>query len=343
MAIDPASAEQVAGALLEYLSTALRAGEIRFAEPPERVGRGLDTHIYAFRLVGEGLDPAWTGPLVLRLYPTSNQGAKAEREGEVQRFAAEHGYPALVPLALETRAEPFGLPLMLMERVDGAPMLELMGRSPLTIPGLLRKMGALHVALHRLPLGGCPLSADGPLVERRLVEFRERIERSAVRGLDDALGWLERHKAIVTSEQPALLHNDFHPLNILIDRRGRATVLDWSDAMVGDRHHDIGRTVGVFNVAWIAAGSALERRALRPGGGWLANRYLAAYRRHVPIDRDRLRYWEALQAFHGWLQLRELEDPAFRTEVGARSDSIESLPEGFAAFMERYFWRRARW
>ena len=72
MAIDPSQADQVASALLAYLADHLGVAGLRFAEPPQPIGRGFDTYIYAFRLEGDGLDSAWAGrsPTLAALVPT---------------------------------------------------------------------------------------------------------------------------------------------------------------------------------------------------------------------------------------------------------------------------------
>ena len=342
MGIDPSQADQVASALLAYLADHLGVAGLRFAEPPQPIGRGFDTYIYAFRLAGDGLDPTWERPLVLRLYPNERQGDKAEREGAIQRFAAQRGYPALEPLALERNAGPFGLPIMVMERVAGVSMLERLSLSPLAVRRQFAAMADAHVALHRLPVDGCPLPSDGPLVERRLSDFRERIARSKLPGFDEALRWLEEHKDTVIPEELSLCHNDFHPLNIMVADDGRLTVLDWADASLGDRHHDVARTVALFRFAHIAGSSALERLVLRLSRGFLTASYLRPYRRQLPLDWRRLRYWEALHGFQGWLQLTELQDPESPAAVGARPESLQRLPADLIPQLERYFWQRAK-
>jgi aminoglycoside phosphotransferase (APT) family kinase protein len=342
MPADPFDAQQVSDGLLDYLRTHVAPDGLRFAEQPERIGRGMDTHIYAFRIEGDGVDGAWAGPLVLRLYHSVRQGEKAAREAAVQRFAVERGYPAVTPLVFERIAAPLGLPIMVMARAPGVPMLERMGPNPLAIARLLANMAELHVALHRLPVAGCPLPSEGPLVERRLQELRAATERAAGDGLGDGLRWLEAHKGAVIDEEASLCHNDFHPLNILVADDGAPAVLDWSDATVGDRHHDIARTLVLFWVASIAARSGAERILLRLSRGWLAARYLNAYRRLLPVDPARLRYWQALQAFDGWRLVADLKNPQSETIAEARADSVQQLPASLLPELRDYFWRKTR-
>jgi aminoglycoside phosphotransferase (APT) family kinase protein len=342
MAIDPSDGEQVAAALLAYVRERLPSASLRFAEAPERIGRGFDTYIYAFRLEGEGLDPAWARPLVLRLYPTANQADKAEREATVQRFVAEHGYPAPAPLAVEREAAGFGLPLMVLERVAGVPMLDRIGANPLGIGRLFGAMADAHAALHKLPVDGCSLPFDTPLVVRKLDELRPGVERMADDELSRGLRWLDEHKGVVMDEERSLCHGDFHPLNIMVGDDGALTVLDWSDAAIGDRHSDVARTLVLFRVAWIAAESRVEKLALRYGRGFLASRYRMPYERQLPIDATRLRYWQALQSFSGWLLVAELGDPTNPSVAGAREDAVQRIPAGLDDELRRYFWERTR-
>jgi aminoglycoside phosphotransferase (APT) family kinase protein len=339
MAVDPANVEQVADALRAHLSSHLGTA-VTFAEAPERIGRGFDTYIYAFRLLGGGLDETWARPLVLRLYPAERQADKAEREAAVQRFAAERGYPALAPLAVERRAAAFGLPVMLLERVQGEPMLDLIGKNPLRIGRLLARMAEAHVALHSLPVDDCPLPNDRPLVMRKLEDIRPNVAAAKDAEFARGLRWLEECKDVVIDEKPSLCHGDFHPLNIMVSGDGALTVLDWPDAVIGDRHCDVARTMVVFHIAWIAAESRLEKLALRYGRGFLTSRYLDRYRRRLKLDSERLRYWQAVHAFEGWLLVTELGAPQRPEE--ARPDAVERLPLGLADELRRYFWARTR-
>lgn len=339
MPLDPARAGEVAPALLEYARGRLDIDDVSYLETPAKIGRGFDTYIYSFRLQGEGLDPSWARPLVLRLYPDAGQADKAQREAAVQEFAASHGYPALTPLACERNAAPLGLPLMVMERAGGQPMLERFGFNVFKIGRLLGSLADAHAALHRLPIDGCPLPSEPPLVERRLTDFRGRIEESLLGGLDKAMAWLEDRKGAVMPEELSLTHNDFHPLNVMVDDDGRLTVLDWSDGALGDRLHDVARTLGLFRFAWAVAESRVERVALRLGQGFLWSRYLDPYRRALPFDEDRLHYWLALQAFAVWLPLAELADPEFVARAEVREDTLERLPPELLPLLRTYFWQ----
>jgi hypothetical protein len=91
---------------------------------------------------------------------------------------------------------------------------------------------------------------------------------------------------------------------------GDLSVIDWSDAALGDRHHDIARTLTLFSFAYIVASSGVERFLLKAARGFLRSRYLRGYEGAFPVDRRRLAYFEALQSLYALVQLTEmLEDP----------------------------------
>ncbi len=299
----------------------------------------MDTRIYSFHLNAEDLGPQWSAPLVLRLFTSADQADKAEREADIQRFAASQGYPAVEPLLIDREAAGFDLPIMVMPRVDGETMLDRVMSSPLSVGRFLGKMAELQVALHSLSIADCPLESGSPLVDRKLQELRADHTGDAEQSR--ALEWLEQHKATVVAEELVLCHGDFHPLNILIDDAGKARVLDWSDAALGDRHFDVARSQLIFWIAPIVAESTLERVVLRAVRGYLQWHYLRSYRRLHPLDDRRLRYWKALHAFGAWQLGTRVQDPRGDLVDVARGDAVERLPEELPRQLERLFWQLA--
>jgi aminoglycoside phosphotransferase (APT) family kinase protein len=117
------------------------------------------------------------GPgLVLR---RTKSGRSIEREARTIRYVAEHGYP--VPVVHEVRA---GGSEIVMERVDGPVMMDLMLRRPWLIGRCTRMLADLHDALHRIP----------------------------------APDWLPDLGG------DRLLHLDLHPLNVMLSARGPVVI-----------------------------------------------------------------------------------------------------------------------
>lgn len=339
MSIDPASVSEVNDALLAYVRS-VHGDDATFAEPATTLGRGFDTYIYSFRAAGKELPDAWRAPLVLRLYSTTEQSEKARREAAIQAFVEGRGYPALRPMVVEDAAEGFGLPLMIMRRIEGGTLLDAITSKPWRAKSLLSRMADLHAELHRMPTDGCPLPYEAPLVERELAELRTHLEREGFAHMNDGYEWLEHRKGAVEAETPVLCHHDFHPLNLMLEPTGEITVIDWSDASVGDRHCDVARTITLIWFSQIAATSAVERMVLKAARGFLRGSYLNRYGALLPMDERRLAYWETLHTFWGWAQL---EDVAARNARGAAQTAMAQRipPETLGAARER-FWKLAK-
>lgn len=335
---DPDDLQRVGQLIGSQLASEL--GDIAINRGPERVGHGMDTFIYGFQLTGAGLAGGWQKSLILRVFAGPQQEEKARRETAVQEFLANAGFPAPRPMLVRGPDNDLGLPFMIMERVPGSPMLDRF-KNPLAIPGLLRQAADLHVRLHRLPPDGCPLAYDEPLVARQLRELRGQVERYQLTELQGALSWLEENRGVVGSEEPCILHNDFHPLNVMLSDDGSHYVLDWSDAAIGDRHHDIARTLALFWLAPPLARSLLERALLTLVRGYVIRRYVTRYGEQLPVETARLLYWEAFHGAQAWAQVVALR-AGHGEEMGANMEGVARIPEGFERSLEAYFWKRAR-
>jgi len=335
--IDPASTTAVTDALAAYLDGRGDLDGAALAAPLEPVGTGFDTYIYFFELAGRALPAGWDGPLVLRILPSPAHGERASREAAVQRFIAAAGYPAPAVVAWEDAGTELGLPFIIMQRAPGATMLSRITARPWTMRRHLRSLAGLHARLHAMPIDGAPLQYDRPLVRVRLdAAAREEARRL---GLQREFAWLEAHASIVEDEQPVLTHNDFHPLNVLVDpATERMTVIDWSDVRLGDRHHDIARTTVIFWIAAIAAGSAAERIVIGLTRGYMANTYLDAYRAQAPIEPVRLRYWQAFHALHGAAQVLALhiDDNDHTIKQGSRDRVPARLAEDLLGYFHKH-------
>lgn len=336
--IDPADASQVAEALAQYVSQRDGLAGARLAIPPSPIGRG--SFLYEFQLAGEQLPGDWAQPLVIRVQRAAGSAydRKVRREEAVQRFAAAAGYPALTPIAVEDSASSLGVPFTIMRRVAGKTMFEQVTSRPWRARAVLRQLAALHARLHRLPPNGCPLPYERPYVETQMAEARRKMGDPRYELASREYAWAEANFHRVLPEEPALLHNDFHPLNVLIDPASGPVVIDWTDAAIGDRHADVARTLTLFWVAPIAASNAGERTLLKLARGYLQSAYLREYVRLHPVDRARLACWEALAAFGGLLQLAENQS----SRAGARTEYEQRVPPDMLEQVRRYFWQKAR-
>ena len=124
-------------------------------------------------------------------------------------YVAQHGYP--VPRVEELSADGSEL---VMERIDGATMLEVLSRRPWTLRRHAATLAALHDRLHEIP----------------------------------APQWLDPFLA----GGDCLVHLDLHPLNVILSPTGPVLV-DWSNAARGTGPADVAVTWLVMMAAEIQA------------------------------------------------------------------------------------------
>jgi len=335
--VDASDAELVAAAFAEYLRHhAGWAAHVEYVEPPRQLSDGTDTFVYGLRLAGDQQSP-WTAHLVLRIFRSTEDAARAEREAAVQRFAREQGYRTPALLSVESAGANLGLPFMVMERAPGTNLLESFRSHPARMFRLIRIMAEAHAALHRVPVEDCPIAADTPLVQRRLEALDGWMSRFDLPEAKDAYTWLQKHSSVVTSEEQRLCHNDFHPLNIVVDEAGGWSVIDWSRAEIGDRLHDVARTHVVMSLAQGGGRSAGERVLLRLSR-FVASRYLKSYAHLLPFDRRRLLYWRALLTFQSWVETAPMMSEG-AAAIGARSEAATGYPRDIVEKIRREFAR----
>jgi aminoglycoside phosphotransferase (APT) family kinase protein len=338
MAVDAATlrdSDAVAAAIAEWAVD-------RFDGPVEVIAAsaltgGLDNFVHAFRLDGDALPPEWKAELVVRVSPAADRIAIARTEAEIQNWCAESGYPAARVLALLDNDWRLGVPAQIAERAPGTTMLDAMTSSPTRIRALIRRLAELHAELHRLPCDTWPAPSTRAVnAPRRLALVRTRVENGD-RAIAPALERVDRALAALTPAPEVVCHGDFHPLNVIVDTTGRAVVIDWTDVALDDRHCDVARTTALLRSAAVAGGSSIERVLLAVAGPVLSWAYLRAYRRLLPVDRDRLRRWEAVHLVNGWAQIASLED----TDIASASAG-QTFPRWLLRSLQRRLDRTLR-
>ena len=329
-AVDLSSAEQVGRLLGAYLSERLSM-PVRFAEGPTAVTTGWETYIFTFRPVAAGDEPSQEKPselldrdLILRVYQGDAALAKGEREFRAQARLAEAGYPAPRPFLFEANPSLFGQPFMIMERLPGRPMLEILASSgPLTAFKMTRLLGHYHARLHALDgrqLGLVEPDRPG-LLEHALFGARQLIENDGVRALTPLLAWLEEREASLPQGGSSVLHLDYHPLNVLVHDGELSGVIDWANVTVGDAHIDVASTVTLLATGPVPDDVPTWARLLLPAvRRFLVGRYLANYARKRPLDRRRLRFYEVAAALR-WLVYSQLFRYIRPEAIGVKAES----------------------
>jgi aminoglycoside phosphotransferase (APT) family kinase protein len=170
--------------------------------------------------------------------------ARANAEHEFKTLAVLHeaGLPVPRPLLLDVEALHLGRPCLVMEHA-GSVRVRPRNRDAWLL-GFARALAEIHgVSLKDVDLSH--LAAEQLRQRRQEIEQRvssDDAERLASEPLvRDVISALDRESARLESTGPCLVHNDYWAGNVLW-RRGRVSaVIDWSEAVVGDRAADVGQ------------------------------------------------------------------------------------------------------
>ena len=289
--------------------------------PPELVTAATSTSVWFVELAGNLPDPL-LGQQVLRIFRPDEIDVM-DQEVALGAHLSANSYPI-------ARTHWHGLlatthPALLQERLPGRPAIELLATTKLR--RVVRGLGSLQADLHAIDPGHVPLlRLDGRgYLEHDLARRRAAIVAEDPTGTWQWLVETADRFASVEDAPPVLCHGDFHPLNALVDGDGHIGIVDWTDACVSDRHHDVGRSIAIFWFASLIAASTVERIGLRTLRGWLGRTHRAAYesRWGSALSDDRLAWWQVVHLYRGWLQLCELAEGAVPNQ---QSSTTERFP-----------------
>ena len=293
--------DDLAGDLLAALERDTNTDGLRYAAAPEPLGHGFWATLLTFRL--ENVPPEFAGELVAKIAPSRGPG---EREAIVQGAVAAAGFPAPPVLAAGSGPRLQDGSYMVMPRVAGAPPLAdvdakaLVQGLPFLVRRLPRLLASLSTQLHLLDPSALrsQLTArpDWPLDLDDLIRDIE----TAGEATDDAE--LARATRTVLRARPltdsdVICHGDFHPLNVVIDDDGNATVLDWTAARLAPPAFDVSFTAFLLANPPIAIEGVLGK-PLRAAARWVSRQFVHHYRTATPhpIDAADLAWFTKLHA-----------------------------------------------
>jgi len=169
----------------------------------------------------------------LRLYHLRDAAATARRE--CVALAACQAADLAAP-RVERIGEYEGMPAVVQTWCPGTPLLTLLEKKPWTIGRLGRLFGRTQARLHMTPAPPefAP-TAPADWLSRVPQEYAHLAERG-------------------DASTATLVHLDYHPLNVIVDRGGDASVIDWAYAAAGDARADLAVTATTLMAAPIPPG-----------------------------------------------------------------------------------------
>src|SRR5262249_33363086 len=216
--------------LLTNLRVRLQRADVAYLRPPVLIPGGFDTRIYALQLAH--VPPAFSGRLIVRIYPETPGGQRTTAEGTLQNALADAGYlvPRVVDICTDTAV--LGGAFILMHCVEGQTLLAAMTQPSMLwrAPRLLARAHARLHALDPLPIlravarAGVPSSLAS--TDDVLVRLQARMQVRGLEGLLPGGAWLAAHRPPAVG-RARILHGDFHPGNVLVANGAVTGVIDW--------------------------------------------------------------------------------------------------------------------
>jgi aminoglycoside phosphotransferase (APT) family kinase protein len=212
----------------------LQALGIRPEGRPEPVAGGADTTIWRVTLDGQ--------PFALRLFRPGEE-RRCEREVAAMAAAGAAGIPAPAIRAEGAWQE---RPALLLSWLRGKPLATGLFGRPWRIWTLGRAFGRMQATIHRVEAP--PLLAAEP---ERWIRWCGPEENRL------------QERLLALPPRRALLHLDYHPLNVMSEGRAISGVLDWANCAAGDPRADLARSYTILRL------DPLDPRQMPPGIGLL--------------------------------------------------------------------------
>jgi aminoglycoside phosphotransferase (APT) family kinase protein len=343
--------DNVQRSLQAYYAQACPAKQGLQVKDLSSITAGWESEMYAFDVEYGPAEDRRREALILRLYPGDQAHAKAAHEFHSMRQLRQAGYPVPYVHMLERTNSPFGKPCVIMERIAG----QVMGPLFSSARGeqqreILRRFCALFVQLHRLDWR--PFVNDGArgatqghipdprhlvaafvddeardvtqgpygFVDRSLRRAHDALAQFSLLGFRPIVAWLEERRDAVPCQQPALVHGDFHPNNILLRDDGSAVVIDWAGLQVSNARFDLAWTLLLTGTH----GSVEWRDAI-----------LQEYERLVGAKVEQLEWFETFACLRR-LRVVTVSLSEGAEKLGLRPDAVTRMQQQMGAIQQVY-------
>lgn len=218
----------------------------------ENMTTGWESELFSFLLERGTPDRRQQAELILRLHQGAIAGRKAVYEFATLQRLAHVGYPVPQVYHVDDSGAFVGKPFLIMEKIQGRSLGALMqaASSPTAFQALLAQFAQLFVQLHALdwrPFVTAVQAAQPRdnyyFIDQWLTRAGERCQSLAAIDFSPLVTWLAEHRTLMACRQPAPVHQDFHPDNILIRPDGTPVVIDWTTFAITDARFDLAWTL----------------------------------------------------------------------------------------------------
>jgi aminoglycoside phosphotransferase (APT) family kinase protein len=317
---NPALAKDVEAGILETFRS-IFGSKIHLASDVTRIMSATSAWVWFLEIAGENLPSHFQGHQVLRISEPNSRKLQ-NRQVALSEALFKHGFPAPI---IYWHGELHGYPAQLQQRLPGHQAIVMLGTFKLR--SVIRSLGSLQATLHNLPAPefDLPVFTAEDFLKN---DLEARLLRSNIADPSGTIEWLRDNLSKISTlseDSFVLCHGDFHPLNALVSDEGQIGMVDWDDACIGDRHHDVGRTMATYWFGSLLAENSIQRLALRLSMNWIEKLHLRAYeeKAELRLEGHQIRWWQVAHLFRFWLQILELRNGK---AIALESTTTSSIP-----------------
>jgi len=203
------------------------------------IGEGISNYMYSFRLEYDEGAGRHSENLILRI---GRDKAALHREF----LALKKLYPTSIPVpkVYDIGEEISGFSFVIMEKVEGQVMSNaLNGMTEDEREELWKQFSRVLADINTLDWRSIgfdfldPPEGEYGYINRWLSTLREWCKELEIHRLVPILDWLEANK--LPSDHYVLLHSDYHPGNVMVNKGEIAAIVDWEGVSIGDAAYDV--------------------------------------------------------------------------------------------------------
>lgn len=201
-----------------------------------------ESNVYAFEMAYEDNGVAKNEALILKTFTDDMYGKdRTLKERHALKNLHYRGYPVPRPLASETENGHIGMPFIIMERVLGRVLGDVLENVPEAEQhALLTPFVHLLVDLHTMNIKALVTNLlvkdEYTLIKRELYNMRALVAETP---LTPVLDWLNANRDLVPCKRSSITHRDFQPDNAILTDDNKLCIVDWG-WQISDARYDLG-------------------------------------------------------------------------------------------------------
>ena len=216
------------------------------------INNGWETQIISFQLQYQSSNEVYPviEDLILRIYQEISDDTKAITESNIMLFLNSVGYRVPRVLFRDLNKSIFDRPLIVMKKINGCTLGEILFSLNSDKEKILTRFCQLLLDLHKIDWHTYienTLSKNFQdayyFTDTILNYLKTTIKQYNLKELFPYYQWIEQLRNKVPCTEYSLIHLDYHPYNIIVDKNDQYFVIDWSNGRIGDYRADLAWTL----------------------------------------------------------------------------------------------------